>query len=306
MTREVIIIGSGPAGYTAAIYTARAGLKPLLIAGSIGYGGALMQTTEIENFPGFPTGIDGPELMGNMRAQCERFGTEIIYEDVIGVELAGDVKVVRTDEASYEAKAVIVATGSAYRQLGLEREEELLGHGVSYCATCDGFFFKNRPIVVVGGGDSAMEEATFLTRFGSSVHVIHRRDSLRASKAMQERAFADPKLTFVFNSEVVALKGEDNLESIVVRNNVDGTETEMEAGAIFVAIGHLPRTDLFKDQLDLTPDGYIAVTEPSTRTSLPGVFACGDVVDNHYRQAITAAGSGCRAALDAEHYLAAL
>ncbi|MGQ4568922.1 thioredoxin-disulfide reductase [Dermabacteraceae bacterium P9123] len=303
--REVIIVGSGPAGYTAAVYAARAGLNPLVIAGSLAAGGALMNTTEVENFPGFPEGIMGPELMTNMQEQAERFGAELLYEDATELDLAAK-RVTCEDGTVYEGKAIILATGSAYRELGIDGEKRLSGRGVSWCATCDGFFFKDRDIAVVGGGDSAVEEATFLTRFAKSVTLIHRRDTLRASMIMAKRAEDDPKLSFAWNSEVVALHGENALEAITLRDTVDGSERRLEVAALFEAIGHLPRTELMQGQIDLDDEGYIVVEGRSTRTSLPGVFACGDVVDHTYRQAITAAGSGCAAALDAERYLAAL
>ncbi|MGQ4535878.1 thioredoxin-disulfide reductase [Dermabacteraceae bacterium P13264] len=303
--REVIIVGSGPAGYTAAVYAARAGLNPLVIAGSLAAGGALMNTTEVENFPGFPEGIMGPELMTNMQEQAERFGAELLYEDATELDLAAK-RVTCEDGTVYEGKAIILATGSAYRELGIDGEKRLSGRGVSWCATCDGFFFKDRDIAVVGGGDSAVEEATFLTRFAKSVTLIHRRDTLRASKIMAKRAEDDPKLSFAWNSEVVALHGENALEALTLRDTVDGSERRLEVAALFEAIGHLPRTELMQGQIDLDDEGYIVVEGRSTRTSLPGVFACGDVVDHTYRQAITAAGSGCAAALDAERYLAAL
>ncbi|SFD22261.1 thioredoxin-disulfide reductase [Streptomyces aidingensis] len=306
--RNVIIIGSGPAGYTAALYTARASLKPLVFEGAVTAGGALMNTTEVENFPGFREGIMGPDLMDNMRAQAERFGAELVADDVTAVDLTGDVKTV-TDSAGtvHRAKAVIVATGSQHRKLGLPGEDELSGRGVSYCATCDGFFFREHDIVVVGGGDTAMEEATFLSRFARTVTVVHRRDALRASKAMQERAFADPKISFRWNSEVAAIhEAEGKLSGLTLRDTVTGETSSIAATGLFVAIGHDPRVELVKDQLDLDQEGYLQVDAPSTRTNLPGVFAAGDVVDHTYRQAITAAGTGCAAALDAERYLAAL
>ncbi|MFC6287030.1 thioredoxin-disulfide reductase [Nocardioides sp. GCM10027113] len=304
--RNVIIIGSGPAGYTAAVYAARASLHPLVFEGSVTAGGALMNTTEVENFPGFRDGIMGPALMDEMRAQAERFGAELVADDVVEVDLKGDVKVVRTATDSYEARAVILATGSGYRKLGLPREEELSGRGVSWCATCDGFFFRDQHIAVVGGGDSAIEEATFLTRFGSKVTLIHRRDELRASKIMQERAFADPKLEILWNSEVAEIKGEERLEGVVLRDTVTGETKPLDATGLFIAIGHDPRSELLHGQVDLDENGYVLVEHPSTATNLPGVFASGDLVDHHYRQAITAAGTGCAAALDAERYLADL
>lgn len=305
-TRNVIIIGSGPTGYTAAVYAARASLNPLVFEGSVTAGGALMNTTEVENFPGFRDGIMGPALMDEMRAQAERFGAELVADDVIEVDLTGDVKVVRTATDTYTARAVILATGSGYRKLGLPREEELSGRGVSWCATCDGFFFREQAIAVVGGGDSAVEEATFLTRFGSKVYLIHRRDELRASKIMQERAFADPKLEMVWNSEVAAINGTDKLESITLRDTQTGEERDLPVTGLFIAIGHDPRSELLTGQVDLDDDGYVLVDHPSTKTNHPGVFAAGDLVDHHYRQAITAAGTGCAAALDAERFIAAL
>jgi thioredoxin reductase (NADPH) len=304
--RNVIIVGSGPAGYTAAVYAARASLHPLVLEGSVTAGGALMNTTEVENFPGFRDGIMGPALMEEMRAQAERFGAELVSDDVVSMDLAGDVKTVSTADASYSARAVILATGSGYRELGLPNEKELSGRGVSWCATCDGFFFREQHIAVVGGGDSAIEEATFLTRFGSKVSLIHRRDELRASKIMQERAFADPKLEIIWNSEVAAVNGTERLESVTLRNTLDGAESDLPATGLFIAIGHDPRSELIKGQVDLDDEGYVLVSHPSTATNLPGVFACGDLVDHHYRQAITAAGTGCAAALDAERYVAEL
>jgi thioredoxin reductase (NADPH) len=305
--RNVIIIGSGPAGYTAAVYTARAGLNPLVFAGSVTAGGALMNTTEVENFPGFPEGIMGPDLMDNMQKQAERFGAELVFDDVTAVDLAGPIKKV-TDSAGtvHEAHTVIVSTGSAYKELGLPDEKRLSGKGVSWCATCDGFFFKGQDIVVVGGGDTAMEEALFLTRFGQTVTVVHRRDELRASKVMQERAFANPKISFIWDSEVVGIEGDAHVTGVKLRNLKTGEETLKPAGALFVAIGHLPRTELFQGVLDLDDEGYIKVDSPTTRTSLPAVYAAGDVVDHTYRQAITAAGTGCAAALDAERHLSEL
>ncbi|MFF6833261.1 thioredoxin-disulfide reductase [Streptomyces sp. NPDC012438] len=306
--REVVIIGSGPAGYTAALYTARAQLKPLLFGSSIFVGGSLTTTTEVENFPGFPTGIDGPDLMDNMRAQAERFGAEMIDDDIVAVDLTGDIKLL-TDSAGtvHRAKSVIIATGSGYRKLGLPKEDELSGRGVSWCATCDGFFFRDRDIVVVGGGDTAMEEATFLTRFARSVTVVHRRSTLRASKAMQNRAFADDKISFAFDSEIGEIKEAGGmLAGVVLRDTFTGATRDLDVTGLFIAIGHDPRTELFTGQIDLDDEGYIKVDSPSTRTNLTGVFAAGDVVDHTYRQAITAAGSGCQAALDTERYLAAL
>ena len=305
-TRNVIIIGSGPAGYTAAVYAARASLKPLVFEGSVTAGGALMNTTEVENFPGFRDGIMGPALMDEMRAQAERFGAELVADDVVEVDLTGEVKVVRTATDTHTARAVILAMGSGYRKLGLPNEEELSGRGVSWCATCDGFFFREQHIAVVGGGDSAIEEATFLTRFGSKVSLIHRRDELRASKIMQERAFADPKLEIIWNAEVASINGTESLESLTLRDTVTGATSELAATGLFIAIGHDPRSELLPGQVDLDDDGYVLVNHPSTATNLPGVFAAGDLVDHHYRQAITAAGTGCAAALDAERYLAML
>ena len=302
--RDVIIIGSGPAGFTAGIYTARAGLKPLLIASSVEVGGELMKTTEVENFPGFPEGLIGPDLMTNFQAQAERFGTEILYDDVIEVDLKGDVKIVKTAMGdTFEAKTVILATGAAYRELGLPREKELSGHGVSWCATCDGFFFREKTIAVIGGGDSAMEEANFLTRFASKVYLIHRRDSFKASKIMQDRALNNPKIEVIWNNEVAEIHGEGALSGVTLRNTVDGSTSELALEGLFIAIGNDPRVWLVENQLELTPEKFIQVEGRSSRTSLPGVFAAGDVIDPTYRQAITAAGSGCVAALDAEHYL---
>ncbi|MFJ3951502.1 thioredoxin-disulfide reductase [Streptomyces sp. Je 1-4] len=305
--RNVIIIGSGPAGYTAALYTARASLKPLVFEGAVTAGGALMNTTDVENFPGFRDGIMGPDLMDNMRAQAERFGAELVPDDIVAVDLSEEIKTV-TDTAGnvHRAKTVIVSTGSQHRKLGLPREDELSGRGVSWCATCDGFFFKDQDIAVIGGGDTAMEEATFLSRFAKSVTVVHRRDTLRASKAMQERAFADPKIKFVWDSEVAEIHGESKLSGLTLRNLKTGETSELPVTGLFIAIGHDPRTELFKGQLKLDDDGYLKVDAPSTRTNLSGVFAAGDVVDHTYRQAITAAGTGCSAALDAERFLASL
>ncbi|MFF3214684.1 thioredoxin-disulfide reductase [Streptomyces sp. NPDC002886] len=305
--RNVIIIGSGPAGYTAALYTARASLQPLVFEGAVTAGGALMNTTEVENFPGFQDGIMGPDLMDNMRAQAERFGAELIPDDVVSVDLTGEIKTV-TDTAGtvHRAKAVIVTTGSQHRKLGLPNEDALSGRGVSWCATCDGFFFKDHDIAVIGGGDTAIEEATFLSRFAKSVTIVHRRDSLRASKAMQDRAFADPKISFAWDSEVAEIHGEQKLTGLTLRNTKTGETSALPVTGLFIAVGHDPRTELFKDQLDLDAEGYLTVDAPSTRTSLPGVFGAGDVVDHTYRQAITAAGTGCSAALDAERFLAAL
>ncbi|WP_374946025.1 thioredoxin-disulfide reductase [Agreia sp.] len=305
--RDIIIIGSGPAGYTAAIYAARAGLNPLLIASSVEAGGELMKTTDVENFPGFPEGIQGPELMGKLQEQAEKFGTEVLLDDVTGVDLAGGVKKVSTGySGDQEALAVIFATGSAYRKLGIADEERLSGRGVSWCATCDGFFFKTKTIAVIGGGDSAMEEATFLTRFADKVYLVHRKDTLRASKIMQQRAFDNPKIEFVFNSEVVGISGENAVEALTLRNTVSGEHSELPVQGLFVAIGNDPRVHLVHGQLELTASGTIAVDGRSSKTNLTGVFAAGDVVDDTYRQAVTAAASGTVAALDAEHYLAGL
>jgi thioredoxin reductase (NADPH) len=305
--RQIIIIGSGPAGYTAAIYAARANLRPLLIASSVEAGGELMNTTDVENFPGFPEGIMGPDLMMKMQAQAERFGTEVVLDDVVSVDLTGDIKKVTLGSgAKHEALAVIFATGSAYRKLGLEDEERLSGHGVSWCATCDGFFFRERTIAVVGGGDSAMEEASFLTRFADKVYVIHRKDSLRASKIMQDRAFVNDKIEFIWNSEVVGINGDETVKSVTLRDTVTGEQSELELQGLFIAIGNDPRVHLVHGQLDLTPDGTIAVAGRSSKTKVAGVFAAGDVIDPHYRQAVTAAASGTVAALDAEQYLTTL
>ncbi|MFI1361235.1 thioredoxin-disulfide reductase [Streptomyces sp. NPDC020898] len=306
--RNVIVIGSGPAGYTAALYTARAELRPLVFGGAIFVGGALTTTTEVENFPGFPEGIDGPVLMENMRAQAEKFGAEMVDDDIVEVDLTGDIKTVTdTSGTVHRARAVIVATGSGYRKLGLPKEDELSGRGVSWCATCDGFFFRDRDIVVVGGGDTAMEEATFLTRFARSVTVVHRRSTLRASQVMQNRAFSDDKISFAFDSEIAEIKEEDGkLSGVVLRDVFTDKTRDLDVTGLFIAIGHDPRTELLKDQLELDGEGYLKVEAPSTRTNIPGVFGAGDVVDHTYRQAITAAASGCAAALDAERYLAAL
>ncbi|WP_406201297.1 thioredoxin-disulfide reductase [Kitasatospora sp. NBC_01560] len=305
--RNVIIIGSGPAGYTAALYTARASLKPLVFEGAVTAGGALMNTTEVENFPGFRDGIMGPELMDNMRAQAERFGAELIPDDIVAVDLTGDIKTVTDSEGNvHRARAVIVTTGSQHRKLGLPREDALSGRGVSWCATCDGFFFRDQDIAVVGGGDTALEEATFLSRFARSVTIVHRRDTLRASKAMQERAFADEKIRFEWNSAIEAVHGDPKLTGVTLRDTATGETRELPVTGLFIAIGHDPRTELFKGQLDLDAEGYLNVEAPSTRTNIPGVFGAGDVVDHTYRQAITAAGTGCSAALDAERYLASL
>jgi thioredoxin reductase (NADPH) len=305
--RDVIIIGSGPAGYTAAIYAARANLAPLVFEGSVTAGGALMNTTEVENFPGFPDGVLGPELMEHLRKQAERFGAELVSDDVTAVDLTGSVKSV-TDGAGdvHLARSVIVATGSGYRELGLPNEKRLSGRGVSWCATCDGFFFRDQDIVVVGGGDTAMEEATFLTRFARSVTVVHRRSELRASRIMADRAFANEKISFRWDSEVVDVLGDAKVSGVRVRNVKTGDESTLEVTGLFVAIGHDPRSELFQGQLRRDDEGYILVDHPSTRTNVVGVFACGDVVDHVYRQAVTAAGTGCAAALDAERYLTSL
>ena len=304
--RDVIVIGSGPSGYTAALYAARARLRPLVFEGSVTSGGALMKTTDVENYPGFPDGVMGPDLMDSMRKQAERFGAELITDDVTEVDLTADPKVVNVGGDTYLAKTVIIATGSSYRQLNVPGEDLLSGHGVSWCATCDGFFFREQDIAVVGGGDSAMEEATFLTRFARSVTVIHRRDELRASKIMQDRAFANPKVKFAWDSEVVEILGEDRVTGVRLRNTKTREESELAVTGIFVAIGHDPRSELFTGQLPTDPEGYLLVDQPSTRTAIEGVFAAGDVVDHTYRQAVTAAGTGCAAALDAERWLADL
>ncbi len=304
--RDVIVIGSGPAGYTAALYAARARLNPLVFEGSVTAGGALMNTTDVENFPGFPDGVLGPDLMDALRKQAERFGAELIADDVVEVDLTATPKVVQTADEIYRGRAVIIASGSSYRELGVPGEKRLSGHGVSWCATCDGFFFREQDIAVVGGGDSAMEEATFLTRFGQTVTIVHRRDSLRASKIMQDRAFADPKIKFAWDSEVVEVEGQDRVTGLRLRNARTGALDTLPVTGVFIAIGHDPRSDLFKGQLATDDDGYLLVEHPSTRTAIPGVFAAGDVVDRHYRQAVTAAGTGCAAALDAERWLADL
>lgn len=303
--RNLIIVGSGPAGYTAAVYAARANLEPLVFEGSVTAGGALMNTTEVENFPGFRDGIMGPDLMEQMRAQAERFGAELVRDDVTAMELTGDIKTVTDGEGNvHKAHAVILAMGSAYRELGLEDEKRLSGHGVSWCATCDGAFFRDKDIAVVGGGDSAVEEATFLTRFGKSVTMIHRRDELRASKIMAERALSNDKIRFAWNSEVVGITGDSKVEKLALRDTVTGDTSELEVSGLFVAIGHIPRSELVVGQVDTDGEGYVLVHGRSTHTNIPGVFACGDLVDHTYRQAITAAGSGCAASLDAERYLA--
>lgn len=306
-TVDLIIIGSGPAGYTAAIYAARADLSPIVFEGALTSGGALMNTTEVENFPGFPEGIMGPDLMLNMRAQAERFGARLITEDVTEVDLTDDIKSVTTDDGeTYRSRAVILAMGSGYRRLGLADEDRLSGRGVSWCATCDGAFFRDKPIAVIGGGDSALEEATFLSRFGSSVTVVHRRDELRASKIMIERAEKDPKIDFKWNSVVKGISGDQSVTGLVLTDTVTGEESTLEVAGVFVAIGHEPRSELVRSQVDVDAAGYVVVKPGSTATSVQGVFAAGDLVDHTYRQAITAAGTGCEAALDAERYLATL
>lgn len=304
---ELVIVGSGPAGYTAAVYAARAGLAPNVIAGSVTAGGALMTTTEVENFPGFVDGVQGPELMESMRTQAERFGARIVYDDAIRLELDGDVKTIETGAGmTYRARAVILTMGSAYRKLGLPEEERLSGHGVSWCATCDGFFFRDKEIAVVGGGDSAMEEALFLTRFASKVTVVHRRGEFRASRIMAQRVLDDPKIEVAWNSEVAAIRGDEQVTGLTLRDTITGAERRLDATGVFVAIGHDPRSELVTGQVDTDADGYVRVAHPSTRTNLAGVFAAGDLVDHTYRQAITAAGTGCAAAQDAQHYLSHL
>ena len=304
---EVIIIGSGPSGYTAAIYAARANLKPLVYEGAITAGGALMTTTEVENFPGFPEGIQGPDLMQNMRAQAERFGARFVTDDVVSTDLTGPVKSVTDSEGNtHQARAVILAMGSGYRKLGLPDEERLSGRGVSWCATCDGFFFRDKDLAVIGGGDSALEEATFLTRFAKSVTIVHRRDELRGSKIMVARAEADPKISFAWNSVVESMNGTNALESLTLRDTVTGETRELVVQGCFIAIGHDPRSELVKDEIETDAAGYVLVQPGSTATNVPGVFAAGDLVDHTYRQAITAAGTGCAASLDAERYLASL
>ena len=303
--RNVVIVGSGPAGYTAAIYAARAQLNPIIYEGSVTAGGALMNTTEVENFPGFTDGVMGPDLMDSMRNQAKRFGAELITDDIVEMELAGEIKVLKDGSGNVvRAKSVILATGSAYREIGLENEKRLSGRGVSWCATCDGFFFRGQTIAVVGGGDSAVEEATFLTRFAEKVVMIHRRDKLRASKIMIDRAKANPKIEFLWDTEVIDVLGADKVEALKLRNTLDGTLSEAAFTGLFVAIGHIPRSELLTNQITLDDQGYVIVEGGSTRTNLIGVFACGDLVDHTYRQAITAAGSGCAAALDAEKFLA--
>lgn len=303
--RDVVIVGSGPAGYTAAIYASRAQLNPVMYEGSVTAGGALMNTTEVENFPGFVDGVMGPDLMDSMRKQAKRFGTELITDDIVKMDLSGEIKILVDGSGNtVKAKSVILAMGSAYREIGLVNEKRLSGHGVSWCATCDGFFFRDQEIAVVGGGDSAVEEAMFLTKFASKVVLIHRRDSLRASKIMADRAAANPKIEFMWNHEVIDVLGESKMTGLKLRNTVDGTESERSFAGLFVAIGHIPRSELITTQITLNSEGYVEVEGRSTRTNIPGVFACGDLVDHTYRQAITAAGSGCQAALDAEKFLA--
>ena len=301
---DLVIVGSGPAGYTAGIYAARAQLEPVLYEGSVTAGGALMNTTEVENFPGFPAGVMGPDLMDSLKAQCEKFGTKLVRDDIVDMHLKGDLKTLTDGSGNVlKARSVILATGSAYKEIGLENEKRLSGRGVSWCATCDGFFFRDHEIAVVGGGDSAMEEATFLTKFAKKVVIIHRRDSFRASKIMIDRVLANPKIEVMWNTEVLDVLGADNMTGLKLRNTLDGKESERALTALFVAIGHLPRSELLTGQIDLDSEGYVKVEFPSTRTNLSGVFACGDLVDHTYRQAITAAGTGCQAALDAEKFL---
>ena len=301
---DLVIVGSGPAGYTAGIYAARAQLEPVLYEGSVTAGGALMNTTEVENFPGFPAGVMGPDLMDSLKAQCEKFGTKLVRDDIVDMKLDGDIKTLTDGSGNVlQARAVILATGSAYKEIGLENEKRLSGRGVSWCATCDGFFFRDHEIAVVGGGDSAMEEASFLTKFAKKVVIIHRRDSFRASKIMIERVLSNPKIEVMWNTEVIDVLGADNMTGLKLRNTLDGKESERALTALFVAIGHLPRSELLAGQVDLDAEGYVKVEFPSTRTNLQGVFACGDLVDHTYRQAITAAGTGCQAALDAEKFL---
>ena len=304
MIRDLVIVGSGPAGYTAAIYAARAQLNPVIYEGSVTAGGALMNTTEVENFPGFTDGVMGPDLMDNMRKQAKRFGAELITDDVVEMDLKSEIKTIKDGSGNtVQAKSVILATGSAYREIGLENEKRLSGRGVSWCATCDGFFFRDQVIAVVGGGDSAVEEATFLTKFASKVVLIHRRDSLRASKIMADRALSNPKIEMLWNTEVTDVLGAEKVEALQLRNTVTGEESKRDFTGLFVAIGHIPRSELLLNQIDLDNEGYVKVEGRSTRTNLKGVFACGDLVDHTYRQAITAAGSGCQAALDAEKFL---
>ena len=302
---QVVIVGSGPAGYTAAVYAARAELAPIVYEGSVTAGGALMNTTEVENFPGFPSGIMGPDLMDSMRAQAEKFGAKLVRDDIVEMDLTGDIKILKDGSGNtLQAKSIILATGSAYKEIGLENEKRLSGRGVSWCATCDGFFFREKELAVVGGGDSAMEEANFLTRFASKVTVIHRRETLRASKIMAERAAANPKIDFIWNTEVIDVLGGENVTGLKLKNTINGEESEKNFDGLFVAIGHSPRSELLKGQIDLDSEGYVKVEGRTTKTNLKGVFACGDLVDHTYRQAITAAGSGCQAALDAERFLA--
>jgi len=304
MVRELVIVGSGPAGYTAAIYAARAQLNPIVYEGAVTAGGALMNTTEVENFPGFTDGVMGPDLMDSMRKQAKRFGAELITDDVVEMDLKSEIKTIKDGSGNtVQAKAVILATGSAYREIGLENEKRLSGRGVSWCATCDGFFFRDQVIAVVGGGDSAVEEATFLTKFASKVVLIHRRDSLRASKIMADRALSNPKIEMLWNTEVTDVLGAEKVEALALRNTVTGEESKRDFTGLFVAIGHIPRSELLHNQIDLDNEGYVKVEGQSTRTNLKGVFACGDLVDHTYRQAITAAGTGCQAALDAEKFL---
>lgn len=304
MVRELVIVGSGPAGYTAAIYAARAQLTPLVYEGSVTAGGALMNTTEVENFPGFTDGIMGPDLMDNMRKQAKRFGAELITDDVVEMDLKSEIKTIKDGSGNtVQAKAVILATGSAYREIGLVNEKRLSGRGVSWCATCDGFFFRDQVIAVVGGGDSAVEEATFLTKFASKVVLIHRRDSLRASKIMADRALSNPKIEMLWNTEVTDVLGAEKVEALELRDTVTGATSKRDFTGLFVAIGHIPRSELLLNQINLDDEGYVKVEGQSTRTNLKGVFACGDLVDHTYRQAITAAGTGCQAALDAEKFL---
>ena len=301
---EVVIVGSGPAGYTAAIYAARAQLKPIIYEGSVTAGGALMNTTEVENFPGFATGVMGPELMESMRKQVERFDAKIITDDIVSMKLTGEIKELTDGSGNtVKAKSVILAMGSAYREIGLENEKRLSGRGVSWCATCDGFFFRDQVIAVVGSGDSAVAEATFLTKFASKVVLIHRRDSLRASKIMQDRAFNNPKLEILWDTEVIDVLGAEKVEGLKLRNTKSGVESEQAFTGLFVAIGHIPRSELVATQIELDGEGYVKVEGRSTRTNIAGVFACGDLVDHTYQQAITAAGSGCQAAIDAEKFL---
>ena len=303
--RNLIIIGSGPAGYTAAVYAARAQLNPLVFEGSVTAGGALMNTTDVENYPGFADGIMGPQLMEEMRKQAQRFGAELVTDDVTSLDLNGDIKTVTDGSGNtHSAHAVVLAMGSGYRELGLENEKRLSGHGVSWCATCDGFFFRQQEIAVVGGGDTAAEEATFLTRFADKVYLIHRRNELRASKVMAERVLTNEKIEPVWNSQVVDVLGDDKVNGIVIEDTITGDTRELAVTGLFIAIGHDPRSELIAGQIDLDDEGYVLVDAPSTRTNLPGVFACGDLVDHTYRQAITAAGTGCSAALDAERFLA--